>query len=72
MSNKAGMESYVTMLEACRSNIQTMIEEGKTLEQIKAARPTKEFDAQWGNGFLKPEKFVELLYEDLSRKTNTP
>jgi len=38
-----------------------------SLEQIQADRVTADFDAAYGNGFIKSEKFVEMLYQDLSR-----
>ena len=38
---------------------------GKSLEEIQAAGPTKEFDAKWGNGFFKPEAFVALVHASM-------
>jgi hypothetical protein len=35
---------------------------------VAAARPTAEFDAVWGNGRITPALFVEILYQDLSRR----
>lgn len=29
---------------------------------------TKEFDDTWGTGFIKPEKFIDILYTDFSRE----
>ena len=34
----------------------------ETLAQVIAARPTKDYDAKWGNGFLKPDQFAEIVY----------
>ena len=43
------------------------ISKGKTLEEIKVIGPSKDFDPKWGDGFLSPDKFTQILYEDLSR-----
>ncbi len=48
-------------------NIAALIEDGKTLEEVLASMPTHEYDASWGNGFLKPEQFVTIIYGDLAR-----
>jgi hypothetical protein len=37
------------------------------LEEVLALKPTQAFDAEWGQGFMKPDQFVEILYKDLSR-----
>ena len=29
---------------------------------MQAARPTAPYDAKWGGGFLKPDRFVEIVY----------
>ncbi|MCH9024184.1 MAG: MBL fold metallo-hydrolase, partial [candidate division Zixibacteria bacterium] len=42
-----------------------MVKDGKTLEQIIAAKPTGEFDAEY-NGFISNEAFLGLLYRDLT------
>jgi hypothetical protein len=42
-----------------------MIEEGKSRDEIVAARPTAEFDEAWGGGFIKPDAWVGLVYSSL-------
>lgn len=41
---------------------------GDTYFHVKAAKPSAEFDATWGTGFIKPDLFMEILYTDLSKK----
>ena len=45
-----------------------MIDEGKTLEEVKALKPTETYDEVWGKAFLTPDKFVELVYKGLKKK----
>ncbi len=67
LSNKPELEAYVDMLITIRDEINKHILEGKTIEEIQASKPTKEFDGKWGGGFLTPDNFVQILYTDLSR-----
>lgn len=67
MSNKSKFAIYIEMLETLRSRVSKHISNGKTLQEVHESRPSKDFDAVWGDGFLKPDKFVQILYEDLSR-----
>ena len=55
------------MLVSVRDRVRTAIDAGQTLEQVLAARPTRDFDAKWGGSFVRPESFVRTLYQDLSR-----
>jgi hypothetical protein len=52
-----------------RDRIKLMIERGRTLEQIKAARPTLEYDGLYGagGGSWTTAAFIEAVYRDLAR-----
>jgi glyoxylase-like metal-dependent hydrolase (beta-lactamase superfamily II) len=59
---------YRTMVKTVRDRVAALVARRRTLSQVVAAKPTAEFDAKWGGGFLKPEVFVTILYNDLSRR----
>jgi cyclase len=61
---------YRDMVTIIRDRIQYMIGKGRTLEQIKAAKPTLDFDARYGSttGDWTTDKFIEQIYRDLSKK----
>lgn len=61
-------KKFIKMLKTVRKKIARLIKQGKTLEQTIAAKPTKKYDALWGNGFLNPETFCTMVYQDLVRK----
>lgn len=67
LGSKADLAAYRAMLATIATRIKALVKEGKTLEQALAARPTADFDAVWGKGFIKPDKMVEMLYQDLKR-----
>jgi cyclase len=51
-----------------RDRVQDMIKKGMTLEQVKAARPTRDYDPLYGSvqGWTS-EMFVEAVYKSLKR-----
>jgi glyoxylase-like metal-dependent hydrolase (beta-lactamase superfamily II) len=67
MSNKAELMAYRNMLIAARDGIQPMVADGKTVEQVVAAKPTAALDGEWGDGFLNPERFVRIVYSSLNK-----
>ncbi len=66
LSNKAKLQGYVSMLTAIRDNVSRLMQEGNTMEEVVAAKPTQAFDEKWGKGFLPPDQFAKLVYMDLS------
>ena len=57
---------YNQMVGIVRDRIKDMIANGMTLQQVKAARPTRDFDTRYGS----PDMFVEGAYESL-KNTST-
>ena len=67
LASKADLVAYRSMLETISGRIRAMTLEGKTLEQVIAAKPTADFDPVWGKGFLPPARFTEMVYKNLKR-----
>ena len=65
-SDRAGLQAYRDLLVTVRGRVADALASGQTLEQVLAAAPSREFDAEWGRGFVDPERFVRTLYESLS------
>jgi hypothetical protein len=55
------------MLRGIRERIVPLVRAGKSLEEIQAAKPTAQFDEEWGQGFVKPDKFVQIVHASLER-----
>lgn len=66
ITDRTGLIEYRDMLQGIADRIQAMIEEGKSLEEVQAARPTADWDEVWGQNFMTPERFTRLVYGDLS------
>ena len=56
-----------------RDRIQDMIGKGMTLEQVKTARPTLDFDGRYGpkTGIWTTDMFVEAVYRSLRERLRT-
>jgi glyoxylase-like metal-dependent hydrolase (beta-lactamase superfamily II) len=67
VANKADLQRFHDMLVKVRGNIKTLIDQGKTEDEVFAAKPTQEFDAAWGQGFMNPEQFTRFAYQSLKR-----
>jgi len=61
---------YRDMITIIRDRVQDMIKKGMTLEQVKAARPTRDYDPRYGatTGPRTTDMFVEAVYRSLSAK----
>jgi hypothetical protein len=56
------------MVAGVRDRIRPLVEAGKTLEEIRAAKPTAEWDEKWGKGFMKPEQFVGIVVDGMRQR----
>lgn len=65
LSNKVELAAYRAMLADVRDSVGKLIEAGKTREQVIAAKPTRDYDEKWGQGFLSPDKWVGIVYDSM-------
>jgi glyoxylase-like metal-dependent hydrolase (beta-lactamase superfamily II) len=66
LATKADLKAYRDMLANARDRVAALVKAGKTLEETTAAKPLAELEAKWGQGFLKADVFVTILYKDLA------
>jgi glyoxylase-like metal-dependent hydrolase (beta-lactamase superfamily II) len=67
LSGLAELRAYRDMLSAVELRVRTLIEQGKTREAVVAARPGADYDAKWGQGFIRPDVFAGLVFDGLAR-----
>jgi glyoxylase-like metal-dependent hydrolase (beta-lactamase superfamily II) len=65
LSNCAELEDYGEMLSDVSDAVQALIDQGKSLQEVIDARPTADFDEKRGEGWIKPDKFTEFIYNSL-------
>ena len=68
LSTRADLVRYRDVLVRIRDVVAGLIRQGRTREQILAAKPTAEWDATWGTGFIKPEVLLGMVYESMTKK----
>ena len=64
LADEADVVEYRDMVTIIRDRIQDMINKGMTLDQIKAARPTRDYDGRYGD----PTALTEAAYRELSSR----
>jgi glyoxylase-like metal-dependent hydrolase (beta-lactamase superfamily II) len=63
VSNRSELQAYRDMLVAIRDNVAALKRQGRSLEDIVAAKPTAAYDAKWGRFVIGPDFFTRLVYE---------
>jgi len=68
LAKRADLVKFRDMLVDVKARVEKGVASGQTLEQFIATKPLADLEAEWGDGFLKPDQFVTLLWMDLSAK----
>ncbi len=63
LATYADLKGYTEMLRTIRDRIATLIADGATLDEVIAANPTAEWDADWRNSI----RLLDRVYADLTR-----
>jgi glyoxylase-like metal-dependent hydrolase (beta-lactamase superfamily II) len=73
ISDEFDVLEYRDMVTIVRDRVQAMIKKGMTLEQVKAARPTLDYDSRYGatTGNWTTDMFVESVYRSLTPRTTS-
>jgi cyclase len=67
VGTRKDLVEYREVMVTLRDRITRLIKDGKTLSEAIAAKPTRDFDAHWANGPIRPDQLVEEIYGDLER-----
>jgi cyclase len=66
LSDESDVVEYRNMVVIVRDRIQDLVKKGMTLAQVKAARPTLDYDFRYGtNRAWTTDMFVEAVYNDI-------
>ncbi len=70
IADEADVVEYRDMVTVIRNRVQQMMKKRMTLQQIKGAGPTSDYDGRYGatSGFWTTERFVEAVYRTLEGK----
>jgi glyoxylase-like metal-dependent hydrolase (beta-lactamase superfamily II) len=67
VGGKTEMIEYRDILASIRDRVAALKGEGKSLNEIVAAKPTAAYDAKWGTGFVNGELFTKLVYKGIGK-----
>lgn len=67
LSDVEGLKSFHRMLTETTDIVRKRMAAGKTLEQMKAEGLPEEWKS-WGTGYIKTDRWIELIYNSLSAK----
>lgn len=65
VSNRAELAAYGAMLQGYRDAIAAMKRDGKSLQEVIAAKPTAATDEALRKAFIKPDQLVTSIYNSL-------
>ena len=68
LSDASDVARYRDVITIVRDRVQDHIKKGRTLQQVKAARPTLEFDKRYATNYYTADMFVEAVYRSLSQR----
>jgi glyoxylase-like metal-dependent hydrolase (beta-lactamase superfamily II) len=62
VGDRAQLIEFRDMLVAIRENVSRLKKQGKSLDEVIAAKPTAAYDAKWGGFVIDPAFFTRLVY----------
>ncbi|MDX1380117.1 MAG: MBL fold metallo-hydrolase [Xanthomonadales bacterium] len=66
MSDRAGLIEYRGFLVEARDNVQALVDEGRSLQEAIAAKPTAKWDDALGGVWITPEQLTTFIYNSLT------
>jgi cyclase len=69
IGDKAALLDYRTMLETARDRMATLVLEGKSEDDVVAAKPFADLDVKWAPSELASKNFIRVVYHSLADKT---
>ena len=59
---------FLLVMDTIGKRAEKLFKAGKSMQQMVAARPTRDFDAQWNRNTARtPDQYVATMYSDLAR-----
>ena len=68
IADKAALTQYRTMLVTAHDRMEKLVKEGKSEDQVVAAKPFADLDAKWAPTGLASTNFIRVVYHSLADK----
>src|SRR5271170_3412007 len=66
LAGKADLEAYLTMLTTARDRMAKLVKDGKTEDEVVAAKPFADLDAKWAPTPQASTNFIRVVYHSLA------
>jgi len=67
LGSKDDLKATHEMLATITGRLEKLAKEGKSVDEVVASAPTKDFDDKWGKGMMNPANFVKASYTSILR-----
>jgi cyclase len=67
LANKANLVAWRDMLITSRDRIQKLVNEGKTEQEVLAAKPLADLDAKWAANDQQAQNWTRMVYNSFKR-----
>jgi cyclase len=71
LADKAALTEYRTMLVTARDRMAKLVKEGKSEDDVVAAKPFADLDAKWAPTELASKNFIRVVWHSLADKKDT-
>ncbi|MFK8028999.1 MAG: MBL fold metallo-hydrolase [Gammaproteobacteria bacterium] len=68
LASKKDLQVYLDMLKDVRSKLLVFLNQKLSLSAVELKDPLQEYDDKWGNGFMKPEVWLKIIYTDMAKQ----
>lgn len=66
LANKADLQSAVDMLEDAQARVKSLVDAGKSQEEVLAENPLADYEDGWSWEFITTERMTETIYRSLT------
>ncbi len=67
LSGVTELRASRAMLRIVHDRVQNLIRDGRSRNEVIAAEPTGDLDSVWGGGFMKPDQWVGIVFDGMTR-----
>ncbi len=68
VSTPEELRAYRQMLATVRERVQALVQQGKTREEVIAAKPTHDLDEKWARGGMTADVFTGVVYDGMKKR----
>jgi cyclase len=72
VADKAALADYRTMLVTARDRMAKLVKDGKSEDDVVAAKPFADLDAKWAPDELASKNFIRVVYHSLADRPDAP